>query len=602
MDRTAAPTNPLLDDRDVDFLLYDVHDAEGLLRLPAFTDHSRETFDMTLGAARRLARDVLFPAYREMDASPPVLEGGRVKLHPRMKELYPQIIGLGLVPATRPQAVGGQDLPLLVDTFAQAYLVAGNLSAAGFVLLCRGTGHLLEAFGDEALKRTYMDRLYSGEWTGTMALTEPHAGSSLADLRTTATPTKDGHYLLRGSKIFISGADHELTPNIVHLVLARIEGAPAGTKGISLFAVPAKRQEGDALVPNDVAIAGLVHKIGWRGLPSLAIELGEGGDCRGWLVGEPNQGLAYMFQMMNEARIAIGGAAAATASVAYHEAVGYARTRPQGRPLGARGAEGPQIPIVEHADVRRMLLRQKAIVEGSLSLVATTARYADLSVHHPDAAERARAQTLLDVLTPVTKTFPAEKGFEANALALQIHGGYGYSSEYLPEAWLRDQKLNSIHEGTTTIQGLDLLGRKVMAKGGEALRALAAEVERGVEEARAAGVPAAWCDAVTAATRTIADTTMQLGAMGMGGDAARMMLHSHDYLDMVATWVVAWQWLRQAAAARRLLGDPARAGFAEGKLCAAQYFVETELGRVPHLAHLCTSAEDSYARMQPAWF
>ncbi|MBX3192877.1 MAG: acyl-CoA dehydrogenase [Labilithrix sp.] len=599
--RTTDAKNPLIDDREIEFLLYDVLRAEELLALPAFAEHSRETFDMVLGSCRRLAREVLFPTYRELDAAPPVLAEGRVTLHPKMKELYPKLLALGLITAPRPHGVGGQQLPLVIDTVAQAYLCAGNVGAAGWIIMCRGTGHLLEAFGSEALKREYMDPLYRGQWTGTMALTEPHAGSSLGDLRTVARPTSAGHYLVRGSKIFITGADQDLTENIVHLVLARIEGAPEGTKGISLFAIPKMRREGDALVSNDVAIAGLIHKIGWRALPSVALELGENDDCHGWLVGEPHQGLSYMFQMMNEARITVGVAGAATASVAYHEALGYALTRPQGRALGARGGE--QVAIVEHPDVRRMLLRQKAIVEGAISLVVTTARYADLAEHHPDAAERTKARTLLDVLTPIAKTFPAEKGFEANALALQVHGGYGYSSEYLPEAWMRDQKLNSIHEGTSGIQGLDLLGRKVMARGGEALRLLAGEVTSAIDEARAAGVAAALCDALASATATVGETTMQLGAMGMSGDAARMMLHSSDYLDMASTWVVGWQWLRHATAAQRIVasGGP-RAAYAEGKLCAAQYFLETELGRIPHLARLCTSAEDSYARMNVEWF
>ena len=597
-------TNPLLDDRDVAFLLDDVLEMETLLAMPAFAEHTRESIDLVLSTCRRFARDVLLPTYRQLDQEPPVLERGRVRLHPKMREIYPQLMGLGLTVAPRPKAAGGQDLPLVADTLANAYLVAGNLGAAGLVMLSRGTAHLVEAFGSRALKDEYMHRLYSGEWTGTMALTEPHAGSSLGDLRTTARPTADGRYLVKGSKIFISGADHDLTPNIVHLVLARIEGAPPGTKGISLFAVPRMRREGDGWAPNDVAVTGLIHKIGYRALPSLAIDFGEHGDCRGDLVGQPGQGLHCMFQMMNAARIAVGLASVATASVAYQEALAYARDRLQGRPIGARGGEGEQVPIIEHADVRRMLLRQKAIVEGSLSLVAWTARYADIASHHPDPAERVRAQGILDLLTPVAKTVPAEKGYESNVLAAQIHGGYGYSSELPLEAWVRDQRLNSIHEGTTGIQGLDLLGRKVMAKGGETLRALAADVARTVGQARDAGVSASLCDRVASATCTVVETTMHLGALGLAGDVTRMMLHSADYLEMVSLWLVGWQWLAQAAAATRRLGAarPEEAGFYEGKLCAAAYFIETDVPRVDQLAWLCRSGEDSYGRMKPEWF
>jgi hypothetical protein len=277
----------------------------------------------------------------------------------------------------------------------------------------------------------------------------------------------------------------------------------------------------------------MIHKIGWKGLPSLVINFGERGDCRGWLVGEPHQGLSYMFQMMNEARIMVGVNGVATASVAYQEAVRYARERRQGRLPGARNPQAPQVPIVEHADVRRMLLRQKAIVEGGLALLVQVARYSDLAEHAPEPAVRQRAQRLLDLLTPVAKSFPAERGFEANALALQIHGGYGYSSEYLPEAWLRDQKLNSIHEGTTGIHGLDLLGRRVFADG--ALVALADEFNTAIADARGTGLPSAWLEQFELAITTVATLTALLARRGQAGEAEFMVRHSADYLDLFST-------------------------------------------------------------------
>ncbi|WP_438014293.1 acyl-CoA dehydrogenase [Sorangium sp. So ce315] len=603
----TAPQNPLLNDRDVDFLLYEVLDAPRLCALPYFADHARETFDLYLQSCRRFAREVLFPTYRPVDASPPRFEGGAVTVHPALKQVLRPMVDLGVLTAPRPAAVGGQQLPLVVATLAGAYLMAANLSACGYLGLTTGAAHLIETFGDDALKATFMTRLYAGEWTGTMALTEPQAGSSLADVQARAARTDAGHYLVRGSKIFISGGDHDLTENIVHLTLARIDGAPPGIKGVSLFAVPKRRPargtEGGPLVPNDVEVAGVIHKIGWRGLPSLAMSFGEKGDCHGFLVGKPHQGIPAMFQMMNEARIMVGANAAATASVAYQEALGYALVRPQGRRPGARDPEAPQVPIVEHADVRRMLLRQKAIVEGSLALVATTAMLADLAAHAADAEERERAQRLLDLLTPITKTFPAEKGFESNALALQVHGGYGYSSEYLPEAWLRDQKLNSIHEGTTGIQGLDLLGRKVVAGGGAALMALGAEIQRAIGRAQRAGVEPAWGERLGAAMALVGEVTAHLAEAGMRGDVDRMLRHSAHYLELASTVVVAWQWLAMAAAAREgLAAGASPAGFYEGKLCAAQYWFSTELPRIEALAALCRSGEDSYARMRPEWF
>ncbi|WP_438031854.1 acyl-CoA dehydrogenase [Sorangium sp. So ce204] len=599
----TAPQNPLIHDRDVEFLLYEVLDAPRLCALPYFADHARDTFDLYLQSCRRFAREVLFPTYRQVDEAPPRFEGGAITVHPAIQRVFRPMVELGVLTAARPAAVGGQQLPLVVATLAGAYLQAANLSACGYLSLTAGAAHLIETFGDDALRSTFMTRMYAGEWTGTMALTEPQAGSSLADVQASAVKTDAGHYLVRGSKIFISGGDHDLTENIVHLTLARIEGAPRGIKGVSLFAVPKRRPEGGQLVPNDVEVAGMIHKLGWRGLPSLSLSFGEKGDCHGYLVGSPHQGVACMFQMMNEARILVGANAVATASAAYHEALGYALVRPQGRPLGARDPGAPQVPIIEHADVRRMLLRQKAIVEGGLALVSTTALYADLAAHAADAAERERAQRLLDLLTPIAKTFPAEKGFEANALALQVHGGYGYSSEYLPEAWLRDQKLNAIHEGTTGIQGLDLLGRKVVAGNGAALIALGGEIRLAIARAQRAGVEPAWGERLGAALALLGEVTVQLAEAGMRGDTERMLRHSADYMELVSVVVVAWQWLAMAAAAREgLARGAAPADFYEGKLCAAQYWLSTELPRVEALAALCRSGEDSYARMQPGWF
>jgi butyryl-CoA dehydrogenase len=605
---SAAPTNPLIDDRDVELILDEVLDLGRLLRLPHFADHDRETCELLLASTRGLARDQLYPAYRALDAEPPRLVDGRVVVHPRMRALYGQLTALGLVAAPRPHAVGGSQVPLAVFSLATAYLMAGNLSAYGYLGLTQGAAHLLEAFGDDALRAAYMAPLYRGEWTGTMALTEPHAGSSLADITTTAEPTADGHYLVRGAKIFISGGDHDLTDNIVHMTLARIRGAPAGMKGVSLFCIPKRRLQRGALVDNDVAVTGLIHKIGWRGLPSLALAYGERGDCRGWLVGEPHQGIRYMFQMMNEARIMVGLNSVATALVAYHEAVAYARTRTQGRPLSARDPGAPPVPIARHPDVRRMLLRQKAIAIGGLVLIARVSYYADLAEHAPDPAERERAGLLLDVLTPVAKSFPAERGFEANALAIQVHGGYGYSSEYLPEAWLRDQKLNSIHEGTTGIQALDLLGRRAVARGGAGLAALGAEIAATCARARAAGVDATWIAAIEHAMSVIAGLTAELAGRGLAGSAEAMVLHATDYLDLFATAVIAWQWLDLAAIAHEALarslprGRASRdAGYYRAKLAAAQYWIRTELPRIDHLAALCRDGEDSYLRLDPDW-
>jgi butyryl-CoA dehydrogenase len=322
-------------------------------------------------------------------------------------------------------------------------------------------------------------------------------------------------------------------------------------------------------------------------------------------VGEPHKGISYMFQMMNEARIMIGMNGVATASVAYLESLEYAKTRLQGRPLGAKDPATPQVPIIEHADVRRMLLRQKAIVEGGLCLVVEASRLSDVAENAVAAEERERARLLLDLLTPIAKTFPAEKGFESNALAVQIHGGYGYTSEYMPEAWLRDQKLNTLHEGTSGIQGMDLLGRKVVAGGGAALRALVDAIEATVGRGKRAGVPDAWLSRLAGSVTAVGEVTMQLGALGMRGDVDAMMRHSSDYLEMLSLVVVGWQWVEQAAAAKEgLARDPGEEdrAFYEGKLAATEYWIHTELPRVGTLGALCRSGEDSYARAKAEWF
>ncbi len=596
--------NPLLDDRDVAFVLDEVLDVPALTQLEAFAAHDREGFGMLLEAVRRVARDELYPAYKPLDEEPPAFVDGRVVTHPRMADLWRLQVDLGMVNATRPPAVGGMDLPLSVAVVAQAYLMAANLSAYGFVGLTAGAAHLVEAFGDDWTREHLMAPMYEGRWNGTMALTEPQAGSSLGDLTTAATPLaaadgpEAGTHLLRGAKIFISGGDQSFAENTVHLVLARIDGAPAGTRGISLFAVPRLRPEGGRLVDNDVSVTGVIHKIGWRGIPSLALAFGERGDCHGWLVGEPGQGLRHMFQMMNEARIMVGLNGVATASVAFQEALAYARERTQGRAPGT-GREQPMSPIIEHADVRRMLLRQKAIVEGGFTLVVATARYADLAHAGADEAERDRAQRLLDLLTPVTKSFPAEYGFEANALAVQVHGGYGYSSEYPVEAWLRDQKLNTIHEGTTSIQSLDLLGRRVMADGGASLAAFVDEVGASIARARAAGVDGAHADALEEAVDDLTALTAELGGRGAGGDVEGMLRHSHDYLDLFSVVVVAWLHLARAAAVHE---RPDPGDFGHGVLRTTAYWFATEVPRVAVLADRIRSAEDSYAAMDPAWF
>jgi butyryl-CoA dehydrogenase len=586
--------NPLIDDRVVDFLLHDVLRVEQLSALPAFAEHSRESYDLFLGTVRRLARRVLYPAYRPMDAAPPEFHEGRVQVHPKMREIFPQLAALGLSTATAPVEEGGQGLPRVVATTAELYLSAGNVAACCYLSLTASAARLIEAFGDAYLKTTFLPPMNEGTWTGTMALTEPHAGSFLGDLKTAARPLGDGRYAITGSKIFISGGDHDLTENIVHMTLARIEGAPPGTRGLSLFAVPRLRPEGGQLVPNAVTTAGLVHKIGWRALPSVILNYDEG--CVGWLVGREHQGLAQMFQMMNEARLMVGASGVATASAAFQESLEYARTRIQGQRPGGTA----QVAIIEHPDVRRMLLRQKAIVEGGLALVLTTARLLDLAAHDASEGLRQRARSLVEILTPVAKSFPAEYGFESTTLALQIHGGYGYTTEYPPEAWMRDQKLNSIHEGTTGIQALDLLGRKVGMLGG-GLPVLLDAMGETTRRAAAAGVPAAHLEAFAAATSEVQGLTTELLTRRAAGRVEDVLGMSTDFLTLFSIWVIAWQWIDQEAAALEVFARGSRPEFLEGTCVTAAYWLTTELPLVPTLAARCRQGPGTFLHAQPAW-
>ncbi|HMJ12636.1 MAG TPA: acyl-CoA dehydrogenase [Polyangiaceae bacterium] len=588
--------NPLIQDRTVEFVLHDTLRVMQLTELPRFADHDRQTLDLFVAGCRRFARSVLFPTYKPMDEHAAYYENGRVHCHPILKSLYPQLTELGLLRATRDFEAGGQQLPAPILMTALAYLSAANLSAIGYMSLTMGAAHLLESFGSETVKRTYMDPMLAGQWTGTMALTEPNAGSGLTDLSTKAVPTAGGHYLLSGSKVFISGGDNDFSENIVHLALARIEGAPPGIKGISLFCVPRLRASDGELRDNDCTTAGTFHKLGFRGLPSIALNFGERGDCHGYLVGAPNQGITCMFQMMNEARIGVGMTGMATAMVAYEQALQYAKDRPQGRRFGMRSHE-PPVPIIEHADVKRMLLRQKAICEGAFALLVRCSKYADLSTHSPDEAVRKRAHTLLELLTPVAKTFPAEKGFESNALAMQVHGGYGYTSEYLPEAWLRDQKLNSLHEGTTGIQSLDLLGRKVLQTQGQSLLTFAEELELTLSRAAAAGVEGSLGDGLRGAMDALQRASTAVGAVAMNGDIGRALQNSADYLDLFSTLVIGWSWLELAAAAKEQLAGsiPADARpFYEGKLRAARYWFSNEMPRIRVLADIIVEADDAF--------
>jgi butyryl-CoA dehydrogenase len=559
--------------RDLDFQLFDVLDVEALLRLPHFAEHDRATLAGVLDAAYEVAGDFFAPSAAELDAYPFRLENGEVATPSSLKAAVRAYVDAGFMGATFPAEHGGLQLPATLSSAAAIVFTAANGSANAYAFLTIGAAHLLAAFGDDEQRERWMKPMVEGRYFGTMALSEPQAGSSLGDITTRAVPAGDGTYRLHGSKMWISAAEHDLSENIVNLVLAKLPDAPPGVKGISLFIVPKFLVEagGARGRRNGVHVTGLNHKLGQRGVVNTVLTFGD--DCVGYLVGAPHDGMRQMFHMMNEARIAVGAGAVALSLAAYEFSLGYAKERPQGRRLTDKDPLAPPVAIVEHADVRRMLLKQKAIAEGGLGLVLYCSRLVDTATAAQDARERDDANRLLDVLTPVAKTWPSEHGIESTSLAIQILGGYGYSPEYPVERHFRDQRLNPIHEGTTGIQGLDLLGRKLRINGGAGLRVFLEAIERDLVAARegealpdeTAALTAA-CEVLARVTRTLLEAQTTLGA-------ERALAESTAFLDAFGTIAVAWRWLAQARVAAAAPPDD----FYAGKLAACRYFFRYEL-------------------------
>lgn len=592
-------------ERNIAFLLYEVFDLEALFRLPYYEGHNRKAGDMVLRAAVKIGKELLFPIFTEMDRRPPELVDGRVRVHPAMRTILKEFGAGGWLTSRVPLAQGGEQLPHLLADACDFVFAAANYSAHAYAGLTVGAAHLIESFGSRELREIYIPPMRAGRWQGTMALTEPEAGSSLADITTTAEPTPHGGYLIRGQKIFISAGDHDAADNIVHLMLAKLPGAPAGVKGISLFVVPKLRPEpGGRLVPNDVATAGVYHKLGYRGCPIVQLALGDRGDCRGFLVGEPHQGLGYMFQMMNEARIGVGMGATAMATAAYHAALDYARSRRQGRPLSQKDPSRPPVPIIEHADVKRMLLFQRAVVEGALGLLCQCSRYVDMTKAGDDR-ERERGALLLELLTPVAKSYPAEMGILAVSQGLQCLGGSGYCEDYPLEQYYRDCRIHPIHEGTTGIQALDLLGRKVTMQQGRAFGLFQEEVRAAIAAAAPFPELAPAAEALADALARLAAVTARLMALARERGPEIALADATLYLEMFGIVTIAWQWLLQGVAAQKGLArgpKKAEADFYRGKMFALRFFFAYELPKILGLAERLDAGDGLTAAMAPESF
>ncbi|MBD9633284.1 acyl-CoA dehydrogenase [Pseudomonas sp. PDM19] len=596
----------LLSSRNLAFELYEVLDAEALTRRERFAEHNRETFDAALGTARGIAEELFAPHNRKNDENEPQYVDGGAVLIPEVKPAVDAFNEAGFQNASRSFEQGGMQLPHLLARACFAHFQSANIATSSYPMLSMGSSHLIETFGSEEQKRLFLQPMIEGRWFGTMALTEPHAGSSLADIRTRAEPAADGSYRIKGNKIFISGGDHPLSDNIVHMVLAKLPDAPPGVKGISLFIVPKflVNEDGSLGARNDVTLAGLFHKMGWRGTTSTALNFGDKGECVGYLVGKPHHGLAYMFQMMNEARIGVGMGAIMLGYAGYLYSLEYARERPQGRPVDAKDPTSAPVSIIEHTDVRRMLLTQKAYVEGAFDLGLYAARLVDDCETLATEEERKQAHELLDLLTPIVKSWPSEFCLKANELAIQILGGHGYTREYPVEQYYRDNRLNPIHEGTHGIQSLDLLGRKLAQNNGAGLKQLTRLISQCCERASAYQSLDKLREPLEQLMARLSATTLSLLGDLMQGRVAQGLANSALYLKVFGHAVIGWRWLEQAIRAEEGLarGDASDTDFYRGKLQAARYFLTWEVPSCHHDLALLEGRDDTCSTMQDAWF
>jgi alkylation response protein AidB-like acyl-CoA dehydrogenase len=592
--------------REIDFLLKEFLNVSELLDSERYANHDVDTIDGLLDTAYAIAENEFLPYASKVDIEEPEFVDGKVKLIPETAAAVNAYSEAGFIGAAFEEDDGGMQFPWIATQAAGAVFASANVGFYGYGMLTAGAANLLNAFGSPELKARFVPAMLEGRFFGTMCLTEPQAGSSLADISTMAEPLDDDRYSLRGTKMWISGGDHDLSENIVHMVLARIPGAPPGVRGISLFVVPRNLvdEQGQSGELNNVALAGLNHKMGWRGTVNTLLNFGEGGQCEGYLVGEPNKGLAYMFQMMNEARVAVGMSAAALGYSGYMHSLDYAMNRPQGRPVTSRDPEAAPVAIIKHPDVARLLLAQKAYTEGGLALSLYCARLLDEEMIASDPEEKKALGSLLGLLTPIAKSWPSEYCLEANKHAIQVLGGYGYSREYPVERLYRDNRLNPIHEGTHGIQGLDLLGRKVFMDGGMALGQLLRKVRE--DCARVSVTPALsnYAQLIAKATEDMIRVTGMLVADAGKGEPEKALANATLYLDSLGHLLVAWTWLRLARISLKALED--RPGsddaFYQGKLKACHYFCTYELPRVNTNARILAERDGLFTEMQDEWY
>lgn len=589
--------------RDLDFLMYETLGLSALLETERYQDYDRESIDAILDLSQSIAEDHFLPFAAELDANEPKYVDGKVEIIPQVKQALAAYQEAGLFTTAYDSDIGGMQLPIMVHQALNAMFVCANTSVANYAFLTQGATNMLNACGSQALKDKYLAKMVAGDWYGTMCLSETQAGSSLADIRTKASLRDDGNYNISGTKMWISAGDHEIADNIIHMVLARIPGGPAGVKGISLFLVPKHRVNDDGTIgePNNVALAGLNHKMGHRGTTNCLLNFGESGESIGYLLGEVNQGLMNMFHMMNEARIAVGAGATTIGLGGYLYSLDYARNRPQGRLVSNKDPESKQVMISEHADVKRMLMTQKAFVEGAQALILYAANLVDQQQMATDKTERENVTLLLELLTPICKSWPSEFCLEANKLAIQVLGGYGYTREYPVERYYRDNRLNHIHEGTHAIHGLDILGRKVRIANGAALKLLAKEIEQTITSAVEHSEFTIYAQQLGAAMVSVQSC---LEGVSKTDDPSLALANATLFLDAMGHVVIAWLWLKQAIAAKSGLeqGSQSDKAFYSGKLAACQFFYRYELPKAIAKFDLVSTLDDTCYKLDAEQF
>ena len=577
----------------VKFFMNNVQELESVLEKERFVDHDLESVDLFIESVKQFADRELFPYFKEMDENPAHYKDGTIHVHQQVEKMMKEGGSMGLISAPFDYEDGGLQLPLIVHTAANYILDAANNHLPGYSGLTSGAAELIVEFANKNLKEKYTPKMLKGEWGGTMCLTEPQAGSSLSDIVTKASPCDGGHYKISGQKIFISGGDHQYSDNIVHLLLARIEGAPSGTKGISLFVVPKMRlEENGTLFFNDVTTVADFEKMGQKGYCTTHLSFGDKGDCQGYLVGEENKGLDYMFLMMNGARIAVGRGASAIACAAYYASLEYANERPQGRKLssdGTKNLKDKQSLIIEHPDVRRMLLLQKSMVEGSMNLIFKAAKYFDLQHNSTDEKDKHKYHTLLEMIIPVVKTYPSEAGIYSINNGLQVLGGYGFCSDFILQQYYRDIRISSIYEGTTGIQSQDLLGRKMMLNNGEGAKLLLEEIKKTIDKANQDNELKEWASCLNDQLDQTQKILFHLMPFAIKGDYERFLADASVFMEFFSLILIGWSWLEIGVATKHALtmnNSSLDSKFYQSKLDALEYFYVYELQKTKGLAEI----------------